>query len=146
VEASRGSWIWLTDADCLFAPNSSAIVMDRLDGDSDRLLFGQRRYLTPSQTDDLLSGRLDSIRQFDVLSANPSPRAPDHSPSGYTQIVHRSTLDRLRYREEFNHFAHSDLAFVEDCRRAGVGFQVVDGLVCLHLHHPFAWYGTNLFL
>jgi Glycosyl transferase family 2 len=146
VAASRGTWIWLTDADCLFAPNSGAIVMDHLDGDPDRLLFAQRRYLTPSQTDDLLSGRLDSIGEFDVLSANPSPRAPDHSPWGYTQIVHRSTMDRLRYREEYNHFAHSDLAFVEDCRRMGLNFQPVNGLVCLHLHHPFAWYGTNLFL
>jgi hypothetical protein len=146
VEVSRGGWIWLTDADCLFAPGSGAIVMDQLDGGSDRLLFGQRRYLTSSQTDDLLSGRLDAIRHFDTLAANPSPRAPDHSPWGYTQIVHRSTLDRLRYSEEFNHFAHSDLTFIEDCRRIGLSFQPVDGLVCLHLHHPFAWYGTSLFL
>jgi hypothetical protein len=146
VEATRSDWIWLTDADCLFSPASGAIVMDQLDGDPDRLLFGQRRHLTASQTDDLLSGRLDSVRQFDTLAANPSPRPPDHSPWGYTQIVHRSTLDRLRYTEEFNHFAHSDLAFIEDCRRLGLSFQPVDRLVCLHLHHPFAWYGTSLFL
>jgi hypothetical protein len=146
VESSHGAWIWLTDADCLFAPGSGAVVMDQLDGDPDRLLFGQRRYLTSSQTDNLLSGRLDGVRQFDTLAANPSSRPPDHSPWGYSQIVHRSTLDRLRYSEEFNHFAHSDLTFVEDCRRIGLSFQPVDGLICLHLHHPFAWYGTNLFL
>jgi hypothetical protein len=146
VQASRGAWVWLTDADCLFAPTSGPVVMDHLDGDPGRLLFGQRRHLTSGQTDDLLSGRLDSVRHFDALCAGPSARAPDHSPWGYTQIVHRSTLDRLRYREDFDHFAHSDLAFVEDCRREGVSFQPINGLVCLHLQHPFAWYGTNLFL
>jgi glycosyl transferase family 2 len=146
VETSRGSWVWLTDADCLFSASSAATVMDRLDDDPDRLLFAQRRHLTPTQTDGLLSGRHDGLRQFDELSANASPQAPDHAPWGYTQIVHRSILHRLRYREEFNHFAHSDLAFVDDCRSAGVNFQPIDDLTCLHLHHPFAWYGTNVFL
>jgi hypothetical protein len=146
VEASSGAWIWLTDADCLFGPASGATVMAALDGDDQRLLFGQRRYLTQGQTDALLSGRVDGLRDFNALFASPSPQPSENAPWGYSQIVHRSTLRRVRYREDFNHFAHSDGAFVEDCRRAGIAFQPVDGLVCLHLHHPFSWYGTEMFL
>jgi hypothetical protein len=146
VRASRGAWIWLTDADCVFGPSSSAIVMSRLGGDTSRLLFGQRRFLTCSQTDTLLSGQADGLSQFDALCANSSPRPPDHTPWGYTQIVHRSTIETLGYPEEFNHFAHNDLVFVENCRRAGIKIEPVDGLFCLHLDHPFAWYGTDHFL
>lgn len=146
IEASWGEWIWLTDADCLFSPRCAAAVLDQLGGRTRRLLYGQRRYLTAGQTDALLSGRIDGLRDFDALSQCATARAPEHAPWGYTQIVHRSTLGRLRYREELNHFAHSDGMFVEECRRHGILPETIDGLFCLHLDHPFAWYGTNVFL
>jgi hypothetical protein len=146
VEASRGEWIWLTDADCLFSPDCAAAVMDQLGRRAQHLFYGQRRYLPASQTDALLSGRVDGLRQFELLSQCATIRVPENGPWGYTQIVHRSTLERVRYREELNHFAHSDGLFVDDCRRHGITTQQVDGLFCLHLDHPFAWYGTDIFL
>jgi hypothetical protein len=146
VQVSRGTWLWLTDADCVFGPSSAAVVLDRLDGAPERLLYGQRRYLTMRQTDALLSGSVDAVGEFDALCGSASARAAEHAPWGYTQIVHRSTLERVPYREDFDHFAHSDGRFVDDCQNAGITFESVDNLVCLHLEHPFSWYGTDGFL
>jgi GDSL-like Lipase/Acylhydrolase family len=146
VTATTGAWIWLTDADCLFSPDSGQLVASQLDGRTNRLLFAQRRHLTPAQADALLSGRTDGIREFATLCANATARPPDCAPLGYTQIVHRSSPERLRYREEFDNFGGSDLTFVDDCRAAGLDVRPLDGLVCLHLDHPFAWFGTNGFL
>lgn len=65
---------------------------------------------------------------------------------GYTQIVQRSTLERVPYPEQFNHFARSDEQFVEDCKGHGIHPEQVNGLLCLHLDHPSAWYDTEIFL
>jgi hypothetical protein len=146
VAASTGAWIWLTDADCLFAPDSGQLVLGQLDGHADHLFFARRRHLTPAQTDALLAGRVDGIREFATLGANASAKPPDHAPLGYSQIVHRSTLERLRYQERFDNFGGSDLTFVDDCRDAGIKVRPIDGLVCLHLDHPFSWFGTDRFL
>jgi glycosyltransferase involved in cell wall biosynthesis len=143
---SHGEWIWLTDADCLFAPNCLATVLEQIDGLSDQLFYGQRRYLSATQTDGLLAGRVDGLRDFAELAQAAMLRPPENSPWGYTQIAHRSTFEKVRYREEFNHFAHSDGIFVEDCKRHSITARQVEGLVCLHLDHPFSWYGTNTFL
>jgi hypothetical protein len=146
LAASRGPWVWLTDADCLFAPDCAAAVMAQLPGRENRLLFGQRRHLTPAQTDALVSGRADGVRDFTALAAGASGRPPDNAPWGYTQIVHRQTFNRARYDQGLNHFAHTDGMFVQACRRRGVLPEQLDGLFCLHLDHPFAWYGTDMFL
>ena len=42
-----------------------------------------------------------------------------------------------------NHFAHSDGKFIDDCRREGIPVEPVPGLTCLHLDHPFSWFGTR---
>jgi hypothetical protein len=144
--ASRGEWIWLTDADCLFAPDCAASVLPLIQGRQDRLFYGQRRYLTATQTDALLAGRVDGVRDFGELAENANLRPPENSPWGYTQIVHRSTLQRLSYDEKHNHFAHTDGVFAETCRRQGVTPLQLEGLFCLHLEHPFSWYGTRSFL
>jgi glycosyl transferase family 2 len=94
--ASRGEWIWLTDADCLFGPGCA--------------------------------------------------RQPERHHWGYTQIVHHSTLSRVQYGENQNHFAHTDGIFADACRREGVLPKAIEGLFCLHLDHPFSWYGTSMFL
>jgi hypothetical protein len=146
VKMSRGEWIWLTDADCLFAPTGAVTSLEQITGQGPHLFYGQRRYLTLSQTDALVVGRLDGLRDFDLLSQEASPRAPENEPWGYMQIVHRSTLERVPYREDHNHFAHSDMAFIEDCKRHRVPPKQVPGLFCLHMEHPFAWYGTDMFL
>jgi hypothetical protein len=146
IDASRGQWIWLTDADCLFSPTCAATVLERIDGRMQRLFYGQRRFLTVSQTDALLAGRIDGLREFDALATSANPRGPENAPWGYTQIGHRSTFQRIRYRENLNHFAHSDGMFVEECKRRRIVPEQVHGLFCLHLEHPFSWYGTNLFL
>ena len=146
VEASRGEWIWLTDADCLFPPTAAATVLSRAGGRERRVLYGRRRYLTPAQTDGLLASRIDGLDGFQALFDAARSQPDDAAPWGYTQIAHRSTWDRVRYREDHNHFAYSDLRFVEECQRRRIPPERLDGLICLHLHHPFVWYGTDSFL
>lgn len=146
VAESRGEWIWLTDADCLFGPQSAARVLEQVRGRKKNLFYGERRFLTSTQTDALLSGRSDPFREFDEMAATAVARAPEKYQWGYTQIVHRSTLEMLRYGEEHNHFAHSDGVFAEACRRRGITPSQLEGLFCLHLDHPFSWYGTDVFL
>jgi glycosyltransferase involved in cell wall biosynthesis len=146
VEASHGDWIWLTDADCLFSPDCAAHVMSQVGGRPQRLFYGQRRYLSANQTAALLANRIDGLRDFAALCQSATAREPQNAPVGYTQIVHRSTLGRVRYREGVNHFAESDMMFIEHCRRHGIMPEQLDGLFCLHLDHPFAWYGTHAFL
>ena len=113
---------------------------------STKLFYGQRRYLSEGQTDSLLSGRLDSLIDFAELAAVADGRAPDSAPWGYTQIVHRSVVKVVGYCEHMNHFAYCDDIFVEECRRRRIQPEQVPGLFCLHLHHPFAWYGTDIYL
>jgi hypothetical protein len=146
LEASRGEWIWLTDADCLFAPNCAALALNQISDRPQHLYYGQRRFLTATQTDALLAGRTDGLREFDELTQATNARAAENYPWGYTQIIHRSALRRIRYREDFNHFAHSDGAFIEECKRQGVTPRQVEGLFCLHMDHPFSWYGAGMFL
>jgi hypothetical protein len=146
LNAAAGEWIWITDADCLFAPRCASSVLSAVHGRAGHLFYAERRFLSEAQTDALLAGRLDSVRDFDDLAAAPAARQPEASPWGYTQIVNRAALDRVRYREDLNHFAHTDGMFVADCRRHGIHSRQLDGLFCLHLDHPFAWYGTKVFL
>jgi hypothetical protein len=146
ITASRGEWIWLTDADCLFGPTCGAKVLEQVQGRPNHLFYGERRFLTAAQTDALLSGRVDPLRDFDDLSGGAIVRDPERFHWGYTQIVHRSTLDRVHYHEGFNHFAHSDGMFAENCKRFGIVPVQLEGLFCLHLDHPFSWYGTDIFL
>jgi hypothetical protein len=146
VAASRGEWIWLTDADCLFAPGCASTVLQQIANQPRHLFYGQRRYLSSAQTDALLSGRVDGLRDFSELAAMANLRPAENAPWGYTQIVHRQTFERIRYREGVNHFAASDGMFTADCERRRIRPKQVDGLFCLHMDHPFAWYGTNIFL
>lgn len=146
VAMSRGEWIWLTDADCLFGPESVATVLDQISDRPRHLFFGERRFLTASQTDALLSGRSDPVSEFDELANTAVARSAERYHWGYTQIVHRSTLERVPYDENNNHFAHSDGSFADACRRNGVSPQLVPGLFCLHLDHPFSWFGSDMFL
>lgn len=143
---SQGKWIWLADADSLFAPTSVSRVLAFIGDQRQYLFYGQRRYLTTSQTNELLVGRIDGLREFEALAQAYHPRGPDNAPWGYTQIVHRSVMERVRYREDINHFAHSDMVFIESCKHLRVLPLQVEGLVCLHMEHAFAWYGTNTFL
>jgi hypothetical protein len=146
VQASRGQWIWLTDSDCLFAPSAAADVLKHVGNRPARLFYGQRRHLTHSETDALLAGRLDPVRDFEELCRPGPQRSCEDLPWGYTQVVARSTLERYPYYEGVNHFAHTDGMFVDECKRRGIRTEQIDGLFCLHLEHPFAWYGTDMFL
>lgn len=146
IAASRGEWVWLTDADCVFPPDCLSMVLNRIDGCPNRLFYSQRRYLSEGQTDGLLAGRLDGLRDFAELAAAADGRGPDNAPWGYTQIVHRSVANSVGYCEHINHFAHCDDVFVQECRRRRIQPEQVPGLFCLHLHHPFAWYGTDVYL
>ena len=144
-EASRGEWIWLTDADCLFPPGCVARVLQQVEGHEQHLFYGQRRRLTAAQTDAVLTGRADGLHDFDELAGATNPRV-ESGPWGFTQIVHRRVFERIRYSEAVNHFACTDDIFVDDCRRQQISLKQVQGLFCLHIEHPFAWYGTKYFL
>lgn len=144
-EASCGEWIWLTDADCLFPTGCAATVLQQVEGHEQHLFFGQRRRLTAAQTDAVLAGRVDGLHDFDGLAAAANLRV-ENGPWGFTQIVHRRVFERIRYSEEVNHFARTDEIFVNDCRRHKISPKQLQGLFCLHIEHPFAWYGTKYFL
>jgi glycosyltransferase involved in cell wall biosynthesis len=144
-EASRGEWIWLTDADCLFATGSAARVLQQVQGQEQHLFYGQRRRLFPAQTDALLAGRADGLHDFAQLANEPNLRR-ENGPWGFTQIVHRPVFEQIRYSEGVNHYARTDDIFVDDCRKHQISPKQVEGLFCLHIEHPFAWYGTKYFL
>jgi glycosyl transferase family 2 len=146
ARASRGEWVWLTDADCLFGTGAAAAALEHMQGRPPRLFYVERRYLPQAQTEALLAGRLDGLRDFDALARLQHPRGPDCEPWGYTQIVPRRVLEQTPYQEQTNHFAYTDKHFVEACARRGVAAEPIPGLFCLHLDHPFAWYGTETFL
>ena len=148
VRASAGDWVWLTDADCLFPSTAVRLVLGELDrgrAGEQRLLFGGRRHLRRADTDALLAMALDGVGDFAALAGRADAAAPEHYPWGYTQIVPRQLLLDLPYREDMRHFAHSDGAFVDACRRQAIEPSPVDGLYCLHLGHPFAWFGTEAY-
>jgi hypothetical protein len=144
-EASRGEWIWLTDADCLFAPGCVATVLQQVQGQEQHLFYGQRRRLSAAQTDALLAGRADGLHDFAQLATEPNLRR-ENGPWGFTQIVHRRVFEQIKYSEGVNHFARTDDIFVDDCRRHRISPKQLEGLFCLHIEHPFAWYGTKYFL
>lgn len=55
-------------------------------------------------------------------------------------------MERLPYCEDLFHFASSDNIFIYSCQQRGIPVEQIPGLFCLHLEHPFAWYGTNRFM
>ena len=144
IDAARGEWVWLTDADCVFPRDAVSRLLAR-EPEPRSLVYGERRHLMRSATDALLAGRFAPDVDFDLL-ASKHHGTRDVYPWGFTQIIHRSQLDRVRYREDQDHFAGCDGTFLDDCRAAGLGETRLEGLVCLHLAHPFAWYGTDRFL
>jgi hypothetical protein len=146
VDRCRGEWVWLTDADCLFSTTAVAEVQSRIGTGVPRLWYGSRHHLCMDQVSALLSGRLDPVRDFASLAEAPSSKPPDNRPWGYTQIVPRNLLKEIRYREDIGHFATSDEVFWSRCQARGVRVEQMDGLMCLHMDHPFAWYGTQGFL
>lgn len=143
VDASRGEWIWFTDADCLFPLNAVEHALTHVNSHS-ALYYGERRHLPRLATDSLLAGRADPGHDFERVSA--AAYHTERFPWGYTQIIHRSRATSIRYREDIDNFSTSDGAFIEDCRVCGVLPRPIPGLSCLHLSHPFAWYGTGLYL
>jgi hypothetical protein len=145
VEIAQGDWIWFTDADCIFPCGAAAHVLSKVTT-GQLLFYGERRHLTRRQTDLILAGRTDAAAEFEDLMRAADARAADAFPWGYSQILHRTLASQIRYTETVDNFSSSDGAFVDECRRRGLGIQRIDGLVCLHLHHPFAWYGTDVYL
>lgn len=145
IRASQGEWLWITDADCLFSPHALAGVLASLNNPS-CLYYGSRMHLSDAQTDGLLAGRLDGLNEFDRLAQSREIQRVEAYPWGYTQIVHRSTWDRVPYRKDINHFADSDNVFTQECRRRNIHAVKMPGLFCLHLSHPFAWWGTECYL
>jgi hypothetical protein len=91
IAASRGEWVWLTDADCLFASGSARWVLEQVRGETRKLFYGQRRFLTSTQTAALLSGRADGIRDFDDLALEATIRSPENVP-GVIPRLHTALL------------------------------------------------------
>jgi hypothetical protein len=144
VQAARGEWIWLTDSDCLFDRNAAATALFWIQNRPRRLLYCERKFLSHENTQALLAGAVDGCEGFAQLSGE--PMHCEAEPYGYTQIVPKVALTRWPYREDLNHYADSDLTFLERCRRNQVRPVKIEGLYCLHMAHPFAWHGTSVFL
>jgi hypothetical protein len=144
---AEGGWVWIADADCLFPPWAAREALRQAEQAPRHLHFLRRQHLSEDLTDALLTGRLDPVHDFDRLVATtPFAPAEDCMPWGYSQLLPRAALRALRYREDVNHFAHTDEIFVEACRRRGYRPRELSGLSCLHLDHPFSWEGTTAFL
>lgn len=146
VQASRGAWTWLTDADCLFAPGSAAAVLSYIRQRQPRLFYAERRHLSQTQTDALLAGRIDGLRDFAALAGQQHRHRVEHEPWGYTQIIPRYVMETIPYQTQVTGYDGSDQRFVEACKQRGILPEPVPGLFCLHLDHPFAWHGTTGFL
>lgn len=143
---ARGSWVLLTDADCLFPPSTMRLLQETGATERWQLLFGARHHLSLRQTQGILAGAIDPADAAMHERVTASDRPPERSPHGYTQFVPRSLLHAVKYRETVNHFAHTDQIFVADCARRGAAATLLEGLVCLHLTHPFSWFGTDQYL
>ena len=146
LELAQGDWVWITDADCLFPPGAAHEALRQAQGAAKHLYYLRRRHLADPLTDALLAGTLDSVHDFGEIAGTPGSRADDEAPWGYSQFISRAALARVRYREDTNHFAHTDEQFAAACARDGYRPKVLAGLVCLHLSHPYAWNGTDAFL
>lgn len=146
VAACTADWVWLTDADCVFPQGSVVRVLETIAARSRHLYFGRRRHLTAEATDELIAGRSDAFAGFDRIAVEGASGALDEYPWGYTQIVPRDVLTSIRYPEHIDSFAHSDGAFLLECRRRGLLPRQVPGLECLHLAHPFVWHSNDTFL
>jgi Glycosyl transferase family 2 len=144
--AARGEWVLLTDADCLFDKATVASILRSIVGLGPRIFFGERRHLRKRTTQAILAGAIDAVCGFNQLVTGQSYDHVDRSPWGYAQLVPREILRSVRYREDVDHYAHTDEIFVSECQRRGLTTQFLENLICLHLEHPFAWYGTNQFL
>jgi glycosyltransferase involved in cell wall biosynthesis len=144
MAACQGEYVWLTDADCVFSPTAAVTALDCMRDDT--LGFCERRFLAAAPTRALLAGRVDPAAGFGELARAHGPQAPHSETWGYCQILPRAVAKRVRYCERTRHFAHTDVRFAEECRAAGLTPRRIPGLLCLHLDHPFAWYGTKEFL
>jgi hypothetical protein len=144
LTASRGEWIWLTDADCVFPRDAASRLLAQLNG-IDTLWFCERRHLTKTVTDGLLVGRFDPSDDFDTFADRHGAHV-DVEPWGYTQIFHRSHLAWVQYPDGHMAYAYCDTNFVDAWRAAGLRQSQLAGVRCLHLAHPFSWNGTNRLL
>jgi len=143
---ARGDLILVTDADCLFDEKTVARILRLAVGRAPLLYFGERRHLRKRATQAILAGAIDPILDFHRLAMGQDIGHVERSPWGYAQLVPRDILQSVRYREDVDHYAHTDGDFLAECKRRGLATQFLEGLVCLHLEHPFSWYGTEQFL
>jgi hypothetical protein len=168
VDICKGRWILITDADCLYSPTFVATIMEQIRGQDHLLFLGRRLFLTQSQTNGLLSGRIDGVTQFEKLASSATLEPPfgkmpwsasrfgqvreqtqrltgglPSSVATGLQIVHRSVLEQVPYREIYH---GEDIVFIVDCKRHGISPIALDDFVCLHMEHPFAWHTTDAFL
>jgi hypothetical protein len=142
----RGDWVLLTDADCLFHPETVRRILQLADSGKRTVHYGERRHLTRRTSQAVMAGAVDAFGAFGDLANSDGVGQIDRSPWGYAQLIPRDVLQSVRYREDVDHFAHTDEFFVAACRRQGMEPRFFDGLLCLHLEHPFSWYGTDQFL
>jgi hypothetical protein len=146
ANTARGEWVLLSDADCLFDKATVASILRSVVGLGPLIFYGERRHLGKRTTQAILAGAVDTVCGFGQLAAGQGNGHVDRSPWGYAQLVPREILRSVRYREDVEHYAHTDEIFVSECKQRGLATQFLEDLVCLHLEHPFAWYGTDHFL
>ncbi len=143
-----GEVLWFTDADCVYPRDSVGRVLQNTKEITitNGIYCIERRHLGRSLTDAALCRKIDVLVEFDRLYTLAAERPAQTYPWGYAQIMAAVVAREIPFREELDSFAHHDAVFLDDARRAGHAFLELSGLSCLHLSHPFAWYGTHHFL
>lgn len=148
TRVARGKVLWFTDADCVYPRDAVSRVREH----QEQILSGrdvyyvERRHLGRVLTDAALCHELDLLADFDRVRPLADERPPQSFPWGYAQIMATSVARELPFRQDLESFAHHDGVFLEDAARSGSAFHELDGVSCLHLSHPFSWYGAEHFL
>jgi hypothetical protein len=140
ARSAQGEWIWLTDGECLFPPQALGLALESIARKANALYFCERRRLGKQATYALLAGRLNGRHDLDLLLADAAARPATAGPWLWTQIVPRSTLERFSFPDPGNGFTRVDERFVADLIADGMQSVRIEGLFCLGLDCPAAWY------
>lgn len=144
IDVGTGEWIMVMDSDILLPPQMFSRLED---------LTREHKYIAPAGR-----GMLDSVTTAKILLGAIAPwevwdellegvvenrdREAKGIPIGFSQVFHRSCLDKVRYKE-YEHFEGADWEFGKEMREH-FGEEHRMDLRVLHLDHRGSqWYGTQ---
>jgi len=146
-ELSAGQIVIGMDCDLILPPNFLRRISNELTLNPDCVVGVYRRFLSEGTTARILTGELDSKRDFGVFETEDCEEENGYrGVLGYCQAVNRHHWEAVKYPEEFDNIAISDVKFNERLQAQGVKCHFVKDLTLCHLHHPRNWEGTTDFL